>query len=450
MKNAFKAFLTLPFAVIALSGCGGNVSSDPSTLKIAFVEAGYGRQFLLDWEEDYNRKNPDMPVKLELDGDAQMTQNILPRLQNRRNLPDIVMVLSTGWQPWSVEGYLEPIDDIYETKVDGDKTVKESLLDNLETFGKVKDHYWALPWSCGPSGIVYNEGMFEQFGWDIPETYSELVALCEKIKSDSAGTIAPFSWSGSTSGYWDFLTFNWWAQVEGEEGWNTFWKFDSPAVYQQQGRLKALEGFAGLVDGGDGAPKNSVPGAAGKKFMEAQMSFVNGEAAMMPNGCWLETEMKNSLPAGFKMKLMKTPVIDGAQDENISYNTCGDFMVIPAGASNKELAKKFLTYTCTKDAIDIFTKAAGGFRPFEYKPSEVEGISDFTKNCADIFESTTKVFMTSDNIMYYQNNCNSWPGYGTPYSKMIQDQDSPEDVHLSCFNYVSSNWKLFQAAAGEF
>ena len=453
MKNKFFPLLASFFCTLALSSCGKNNGTkvgDAELIKVAFAECGFGSQFLLDWEADYNTKHPDNKIKLELDGDANMTANILPRLQTGRNLPDIVMVLSTNWQPWAVQGYLEPLDDVYSYEVKSGVTVKDYIVDNLQSFGKVNDNYWALPWSAGPSGIVYNEGMFNQFGWKIPETVDELKLLCEKIKSDSGGTIAPFSWSGSVSGYWDFLTFQWWAQIEGEVGWNNFWKFENPEVYKQEGRYKALQAFADLIDNGDGSPKNSVEGASSKKFMEAQMAFINGEAAMMPNGCWLENEMKSSLPEGFSMKMMKTPVIDGAIQTDVNYNACGDFIVIPRRAANKEVAKEFLKYISTEEAAIIFTKAAGGFRALKYDPSTISGLSPFTKQCADIWVESTNLFMTSNNVMYYQNNCNSWPGYGTPYNKMIQEQDTAKVVNDTCYNYVSTNWSKFQAAAGSF
>ena len=457
MKKKLLLLAMTSLASLVLTSCnqGGQQESKKEggyeTVKVAFAECGFGSQFLLDWEEDYNAKNPDNKIRLELDGDAQMTVNILPRLQNGRNLPDLIMVLATNWQPWAVQGYLEPLDDIYTYEVSSGVTVKDYLLDNLKTFGKVRDNYWALPWSVGPCGIVYNEGMFKQFGWEIPKTVDELVALCEQIKTDTAGTVAPFAWSGSTSGYWDFLTFQWWAQIEGVEGWNEFWKFESPEVYKQDGRLKCLQAFSTILQDLDkGAPKNSVEGATGKKFMEAQMSFIQGEAAMMPNGCWLETEMKSSLPSSFKMKLMETPVIDGAKEVNTKYGTCGDFIVIPRKAAHKDAAKAFLKYICTPDAVEIFTKATGGFRPFKYNPSEIEGLTDFTYSCAEIWESGNNVFMTSDNIMYYQANLGSWPGYGAPYSKMIQEQDTPEFVTNQIYNYVNSNWAKFKQQAGTF
>lgn len=442
-------------SALALTACGGKPTTQDgeySIVKIAFVEAGFGRQFLLDWEADYNKKHPDDKIKLDLDGDAQMTVNILPRLQNGTNLPDIAMVLQTNWQPWTVNGYLEPLDDLYNTTVEGtSRTVKDSIVEGLQDFGEVKGKYYALPWSVNPCGLVYNASMFEQYKWSVPTTFAELETLCNKINSDSAGTVAPFSWSGAVASYWDFTTLQWWAQYEGREKWNEFWKFESPEVYKQEGRLKALQGFEKLVCGEDGSPKNSIPGAAGKKFMESQMSFVRGEAAMMSNGAWLENEMKSSMPSNFKMRLMKTPTIEGAK-EDLLYCTSGDFMVIPRKAANKEVAKKFLAYTCTESALEIFTKSAGGIRPFEYEknPSTIGGISDFTKDCCLMWEEGKNVYMNSKSIMYYQNSLNTWPGYGAPYSKMIQEGDSAETVHNTIYNFVSNNWSKFQKEAGNF
>ena len=37
---------------------------------------------------------PNDPIELDLEGDSQMTQNILTRITTETNLPDLVMVLS--------------------------------------------------------------------------------------------------------------------------------------------------------------------------------------------------------------------------------------------------------------------------------------------------------------------------------------------------------------------
>lgn len=51
-------------------------------------------------------------------------------------------------------------------------------------------------WLPGPSQIscmTYNKKLFEQYGWSIPNTFDEFVALCLKIKEDTNGTIQPWN-----------------------------------------------------------------------------------------------------------------------------------------------------------------------------------------------------------------------------------------------------------------
>ena len=106
-----------------LSGCGNAdekskdvvVESDgttTTTITVAFAECGFGRDFFSKWEEAYNQKNPKEKIKLDLEGDSQMTQNIGTRITTEKNLPDLVMVLSTNWQEWAAKGYLATIDDV--------------------------------------------------------------------------------------------------------------------------------------------------------------------------------------------------------------------------------------------------------------------------------------------------------------------------------------------------
>ena len=40
----------------------------------------------------------------------------------------------------------------------------------------------------------------------------------------------------------------------------------------------------------------------GMDHIQSQMAFLQGKAAMIPMGAWMETEMKNSIPEGFTMQ----------------------------------------------------------------------------------------------------------------------------------------------------
>ena len=102
----------------------------------------------------------------------------------------------------------------------------------------------------------------------------------------------------------------------------------------------ALEAFETLI----GDQSNSTSGVNGLIHTQAQMQFINGFAAMIPNGIWIETEMKAALPEGFEMKMMQIPTIEGAKISKINNSMLGDFIVVPKEAKNKELAKEFKAY----------------------------------------------------------------------------------------------------------
>lgn len=150
----------------------------------------------------------------------------------------------------------------------------------------------------------------------------DLYALCDTINrlpvntdSDKTNDIAPFAWGGQVISYWDFVVQTWWAQYEGAERYSEYFKYDSVDGFKQEGRLKALEVFENLVVGKDGVPKNSYSGAMGDSHILSQMAFLQGKGAMIPMGAWMETEMRKSIPDGFEMLMMPTPVIAGAKTD---------------------------------------------------------------------------------------------------------------------------------------
>ena len=63
-------------------------------------------------------------------------------------------------------------------------------------------------------------------------------------------------------------------------------------------------------------------------------------------------------------------------------------MFIPAGAVNKDLAKKFLVYLCNEEMLLDFTKRTGTMRPFDYNPLELlpeQNWDAYTKSYLDLY-----------------------------------------------------------------
>ncbi len=441
MKRLFLILSVVLFSTLMFACNGEEENKDKKKLVIAFAEAGYGRDWLNNLKTAYEEENPN--VEIILDGNPNMTANAGPKIESGRDLADIYFLLETNWQRWALRGYLEPLDDLYEMEVDNGLTLQEKLIDEIVEFGRIKESFYALPWNDGVTGLVYNAKMFREKGWEVPKTVPELINLVEQIKREGAG-VKPFTWPGQYSAYWNFVVYGWWAQYEGLDGMKTFFEFASPEVFQQEGKLRALEAFEALI----GDQSNSTDGVNSLIHTQAQMQFLNGFAAMIPNGLWIEKEMEAALPKGFEMKMMPIPTIEGAKEPNINNSMLGDFIVIPKLAKNKDVAKDFLRFMALDENLLQYTKDTGTPRPFKYNPMTIEGLSPFVKSALEIWQNSTNFYIISKNPLYYSVYVSTFPKSGAPYGDIYLGDETAQSVWQGDYQYVKSRWEEFLNAVG--
>lgn len=441
MKKVLIALFLL-IGIFTLIGCGEKETTlEGSVLRIGFVEAGYGREWLEELVLDFQNENPGVQVILE--GNPNMTANVGPKIENGRDLADVYFLLETNWQKWATMGYLEPLDDLYAREVENGITLEEKLIDEVVEFGRINEHFYSLPMNDGVTGIVYNAGMFEQKGWEVPVTFDELVALTEQIKLEGSG-IKPFTWPGQYSAYWNFAVYGWWAQIEGMEGMDEFFRFESPSVFLQDGKLKAMQAYETLI----GDQSNSINGVNGLIHTQAQMQFINGLAAMIPNGIWIEKEMESAIPDGFNMQMMQLPVLEGATTSKVNNSMLGDFIIVPKEANNKELAKDFLLFISRDAELEKYTKITGSPRPFEYDPTQIEGLTPFVESCLKVWSESTNLYIISKNPMYFGNLLNTFPKSGPLYGDIYLGDETAQSVITGDYNYVVENWDNFKEVSG--
>ena len=430
-------------AVTGFVGCsngdseGGGDKNEKVTLKISYFKGGYGDEWLKAITSEYTKKNPNVTFNLE--GDADMTLKIGPRLESGANLPDVAMVLGTNWQQWAAKGYVEDLTSVYESEVDG-KKVKDKIVEGNRNVGVYGGKPWIMPWTDVCNGIIYNEKLFADNGWTEPKTVAEMFTLMDKMKAKG---VTPFAFGGKVISYWDFPVLAWWAQAEGMDGMKTFLDMQSPDVYSQKGRLEALKIFEKIITD----KTNFVDGAMGMDHIQSQMAFLQGKAAMIPMGAWMETEMKNSIPEGFKMKMMLTPALDGAKMTNVSVCTSQDMIFIPKKAKNKEVAKDFIKFMSEDAMLRLYTQKTGSPRPFEYDVANITGISEFSQNILSQWSSANKVYMTSQSPIYFMKYY-YWPAAGAPYSRIQIGDETAEEVFAADSAFAKNKWEATKSELG--
>lgn len=427
--------------------------ANKTQFKITFTP-GYGDNWIKQVAKEFIKQDQykdSYYIKLDMDSEA--TTSVVSKLSAGRNLSDLYMILASPWESYAALDQLENLDDLYNTKVPGENvTVLEKITGTWKTYGRMvnqgEEHYYVMPWNENITGIAYNADMFAKYNWEIPETVAELKALCDQILKDTNNKVRPFVYPGSIGGYFDFLGTTWWLQASGIDGLNEFMKFESAEVYNPakqpgMGKLMALYAFDEIFV--QNKTKYTVTGSAGKNHLEAQMSFGMQEAAMIPNGNWLENESGADIP--FTMKMMRVPYVDNAKtDKNdeyipVNYTGAADFMLVPKDAKQKQIAKDFLAFMAKDEILQLYTQLTGAPRPFDY---EVTGnFSPFVQSCLDIWSSSTSWFESSTSPLWRINKAKKYPVVN-PYTELMYDEtQTPDSFYAQEYNAVKNSWQTW-------
>lgn len=321
-----------------------------------------------------------------------------------RNYPDIVSVTNYAYYHEFVRnGYLENLDSLYETEVENGDTLLDLVDENFRSLPVVQGSRYGVPWEGAVTGFAYNVKLFESLGiTTLPDTMDEFFALCAKITEKTKGAVSPVVFAGASGqGYFGNLFLSWFAQYEGKESTEEFFRFENSDAYRKEGRKLAYEQIAKIV----ADPAIRMAGSNGMNNLAAQRAFIRGEAAMIPSGSWLQNEMSAYLEGypNFEMAMFPVPAIldDGngnPVDKNgnpamtVSTSNC-DMLCVSQASPNKESAKDFLLFMSRQDMLKLYVEQTGGNpRPLKITNTDWSGLSTFGKSMIEIWQSSYNVF----------------------------------------------------------
>lgn len=427
-------------------------------VKITYSE-GNGREWMQAAASSFLKSEAGKEYYIVLTVDANITSGVSAKLEAGTDLDDLYYLLASPWQSYAALDQLEKLDDLYNTTIEGEsKTILEKTTSAWkhygETYNKNELGYYIFPSFTTVTGFVYNKTMFDQYGWEVPATVSELETLCQQIVADTKGSVAPFVYPGTVAGgYWDFVGTNWWLQVSGVEKMNEFMTLESYEVFNADvksspsyGKLKMLKTFENLI----AKNKSSyiLKNSGSFDHYQAQQAFGAGLAAMIPNGSWIQNESGEDIED--EIRMMPTPLMDGAlTDENgkpYTYNYSGQppFVAIPKKAENKEGAKAFLAYCCRDEILQLITKLTGTALAFDYSIESIE-LNGFQQSCIDIWKDAITWFEDSKSPLWTNNKVKKFNGIN-PYTNLIINYPSVTADSWCASEYASvkGSWSTFQ------
>lgn len=291
MKKRFLAvFLTAAMAVSMTAGCGsgqgetekgaaesGSSTDDSGSGEITLKlfsnlpdrKTGQGlvEQMIID---EYMEENQNVTIEVEaLDEEAYKTKF---KAYSMEGMPDVVSI-------WGQPAFLDEVVDagVLAELDQGDYADYKFIEGSLNGFtydGKL----YGLPRNTDVACIYYNQKMFEDNQWDVPETYDELLELAGKISD--AGMI-PMAMDGGDGWpmavYLSDLLF----QLAGTESSEIIADAIATGDFTDENLVKATEILKESADA-----KLFQNGYDSQDYATAMNLFTNGQAAMFYMGSW--------------------------------------------------------------------------------------------------------------------------------------------------------------------
>ena len=322
-RKAISAVLAASMlAAVILPGCGSDENSGKTEIEILQYKPEAVTYFD-QGEEQFNATHDDIHLTISSPNDA---TTILRTRFIREDYPDIIGIGGDINYSYYVDAdILADVSD-YPGMAD----VKESYIDILEALEITpKDGTYGVPYVANAAGILYNRDMFEEHGWEIPESWDELMALCEEIEAEG---ILPFYFGFRDT--WTCLA-PWNSLAVDLAPADTCQKVNAGETTFSEEYVEVAEKCAQLVSYGP-----DDPFAYG--YNDACTAFANGESAMYPIGSYAVPQILSVNPE-MNIDSFVTPGNDDASKNTL--NSGVDLLfAVTAECENKEAAYEVLDF----------------------------------------------------------------------------------------------------------
>jgi ABC-type sugar transport system permease subunit/ABC-type glycerol-3-phosphate transport system substrate-binding protein len=379
--------VVIALAILALlptSGWAQSSRSDRISVEIPIFEGGEGMDFFFQAARAYEAVYP--RVAVDLYGDPRIADKVRVRVLEG-SFPDIT---NAGLNYWALirTGDVMPLDEVLEQpNWEKDSTWRDSFMPGALDRYTWEGHTYGIPFLYSIYAIWYNKTMFEEQGWEPPETWDAFLALCKKVKDakipsgyynfeyfsksgtprpkslieynglsdtykdlpdDAATQVYPLSFQGQYHGYAQGLIDSayyyqagldrYLAQKNIEAG-----SFDNPELIKSLSLVQEL------------ATQYFEPGCMGHSHTMAQQRFFNGKTAMIPCGSWLKSEMLGKIPDGFRLGAFNLPHLPGKGDPTAVYTSTSYYFAFRKAAHSKE-GLDFLRFMTSRAQAGKFCK----------------------------------------------------------------------------------------------
>ena len=326
-------FVGVLLASTVLQGCGVK-QENSGKVEIELLQyKPEATKFFDKIEEEFNSTHDDIHLTISSPNDA---MTILKTRLIREDYPDIVGIGGDMNYSYFVDSdILADVSD-YE----GLKKIKPAYVEILEGLEFVPtEGTFGVPYVANAAGVLYNREMFQEHGWEIPETWDEFMTLCEDIK---AAGIQPLYFGFKDT--WTCLA-----------PWNALAVDLAPADVCKQvnrGETTFTEEYGEISEKMLEMLQYGQDGPFAYGYNDACTAFANGESAMYTIGSYAVPQIKSVNP-DMDIDSFVMPGSDD-KDGNILNSGVDLQFCVTKECKNKEAAYEVLDFFLEHDSVQKY------------------------------------------------------------------------------------------------
>lgn len=327
---------------ILAGGCATTPSDGVTTLDF-FQFKGEALEDFTEIIAEFEAENPDIRVVQNQVADS---ETLIRTLLVKDRTPDVITLNANGnFGKLAEAGVFYDFSD--EPVLD---TINPGVQEILAQLGNAEGEVNSLGYVNNADGIIYNREIFAEEGLEVPETWDELIALCDTLVERG---ITPFSTS---------LAENWTAMPS----WNGI-----GAYYTQDGFFDEMRAQGEAVGAGSAVSfqkalpeamakqaqlfRYSQEGYRGASYDDSTSLFAQGGAAMMLQGIWALSPVKAVNP-DLDAAIFPYPVAEDPDDRMLVSGV--DVTVTMArDTPHQKEALRFIDFLFRPDIIERFAAA---------------------------------------------------------------------------------------------
>lgn len=332
--------------LLILAGCAGESNSGESggengdQTQISFMHwRGEDKAVFDEIIADFENENPDISVEM----------NIYPSDQYLGTAQRMLQEGSTGDVFASFPG--AQFESLQEAGIFEDLSGEEFISnfdENLISVGQKDGTQYALPYQLVFNMPVYNKGMFEELGLEVPKSWTEFQELCDTLLENG---ITPIAFPGADIGPNQFMNSMVMNNAPDEEVFAKLLSGEEKLTNEWW--VKTLEDFQLLEQ------KGYIQENALGTNQDAAMAMVaNGEAAMLATGSYHMASLLDLNP-DLQLDLLAPITVEESEAVYEGINTATFMLAVNSNSEKKEQAKKFIEYLSQPEVASKYANETG-------------------------------------------------------------------------------------------